>query len=70
MPTVNPSSSSQLLSCYPFMYSSLFVSFSLSFYHLGILCLVGFLLCFFARNNIRPRPEYSAGCLVCPLLFG
>ena len=25
------------LSCYPFMYSSLFISFPLSFYHLGIL---------------------------------
>ena len=45
---------------------------SLSFVLLpsGYSCLVGSLLSFLARTNIRPRPEYSAWCLVCPLLFG
>ena len=31
---------------------------------------VGFPLFFLARTNIRPRPAYSAWCLICPLLFG
>ena len=36
----------------------------------GYSCLVGFPLSFFARTNVRPRPEYSVWRLVCPLLFG
>ena len=44
--------------------------FPLSFYHSGILAWWVFPLFFFARTNTRPRPEYSAWCVVCPLLFG
>ena len=54
-------------SCYPFMCPA---PSSLSFVLLpfGYSCLVGFPLSFFSRTNIHPRPEYSAWCLVCPLL--